>query len=61
MKFQQLSPSYIAKLTTFLQEEEISILEEWLRATKIKNDDPFYDEIIKNGKQTIRLIGTKPK
>ena len=44
------------QLASFLEESQPKIVEKWLAGAKISLDDPYYEEIIKNGKRTVELI-----
>ncbi|QHA91527.1 histidine kinase N-terminal domain-containing protein [Bacillus sp. N1-1] len=44
------------QLASFLEESQPQIVEKWLAGAKISPDDPYYEEIIKNGKRTVELI-----
>ncbi|MCA0172348.1 histidine kinase N-terminal domain-containing protein [Bacillus sp. RAR_GA_16] len=44
------------QLASFLEESQPIIVEKWLIGAKISEDDPYYEEIIKNGKRTVELI-----
>ncbi|PFG12644.1 histidine kinase N-terminal domain-containing protein [Bacillus sp. es.036] len=44
------------QLASFLEESQPQIVEKWLVGAKISPDDPYYEEIIKNGKRTVELI-----
>lgn len=48
--------NFVIKLAEYLIQVEDDILNEWLKVAHISKDDPFYKEIIKNGRQTIQLI-----
>lgn len=50
--------TYVARLAEYLIQAENEILDEWLQIAHISKEDPFFDEIVKNGRQTIRLITT---
>ncbi|WP_273850107.1 histidine kinase N-terminal domain-containing protein [Guptibacillus spartinae] len=44
------------QLASFLEKSQPIIVEKWLIGAKISEDDPYYEEIIKNGKRTVELI-----
>lgn len=48
--------AFVAKLTNCIASFEDEILTEWLNFAHIQDDDLYYEEIVKNGQQTIRLI-----
>ncbi len=48
--------SFVNLFSMFLKKVEEKILDKWLETAKISKQDPFYDEIIENGKRTIHLI-----
>lgn len=51
-----VSPSSIKKISTFLEGHIFYFLEEWLKVSKITKEDPFYEEVKKNGIMTVRLV-----
>ncbi|WP_062197579.1 histidine kinase N-terminal domain-containing protein [Massilibacterium senegalense] len=51
-----MSPSSIERISTFLDDHIFYFLEEWLKVSKIIKDDPFYEEVKKNGIMTVRLV-----
>lgn len=48
--------SFIERLIDLLNRDEDKILNIWLQKAKLSPNDPYYTEIIVNGRQTIRLI-----
>ncbi len=49
-------PEFEEQLAAFLEESQPKIVEKWLHGAKIYPEDPYYEEIIKNGKRTVELI-----
>ncbi|WP_257349197.1 histidine kinase N-terminal domain-containing protein [Pseudalkalibacillus decolorationis] len=54
----ELSLEETGQLIELLHNHHDAILEEWLKVVSISPQDPFYNEIIKNGGHTIRLVTT---
>ncbi|WP_377889657.1 histidine kinase N-terminal domain-containing protein [Alkalihalobacillus sp. R86527] len=44
------------RLATFLKESQPNIVQKWLTIAKLSKEDPYYEEIINNGKRTVELI-----
>lgn len=51
-----ISSAKIEKIAAYLDEHISYFLETWLRNSKITKDDPFYEEVKKNGIMTVKLI-----
>lgn len=47
---------FSSKMTIFLKNEKGKIVEQWLKGAQLSRHDPFYEEIIRNANQTIKLI-----
>lgn len=47
---------FVENITSFLLEKESEILHIWLDAANISPRDPFYEEVLQNGRQTVRLV-----
>ncbi|MDQ0483467.1 histidine kinase N-terminal domain-containing protein [Guptibacillus hwajinpoensis] len=43
-------------LAVFLESSQPIILDKWLAIVRLSPDDPYYKEVIKNGKRTVELI-----
>ncbi|MDP4550746.1 histidine kinase N-terminal domain-containing protein [Alkalihalobacillus macyae] len=43
-------------LAVFLESSQPIILDKWLAIVRLSPDDPYYNEVIKNGKRTVELI-----
>lgn len=52
----KFSKAFIERFSNFLKEINEELLDQWLNYSKVTKDDPFYEEIILNGKKTIELI-----
>ncbi|MBU8906075.1 histidine kinase N-terminal domain-containing protein [Desertibacillus haloalkaliphilus] len=46
----------LARITAFFKTNEEQILTHWLGQARIHEGDPYYEEIIKNGKRTFQLV-----
>lgn len=44
------------QLASFLKESQPKIVEKWLTIANLSKDDPYYEEVINNGKRTVELI-----
>lgn len=44
------------KLASFLKESQPQIVDKWLTIANLSKDDPYYNEVINNGKRTVELI-----
>ncbi|MBN8207183.1 GHKL domain-containing protein [Bacillus sp. NTK071] len=44
------------QLAGFLESSQPIIVEKWLAIARLSPDDPYYKEVIKNGKRTVELI-----
>lgn len=44
------------QLAAFLKDSQPNIVQKWLSIAKLSKEDPYYEEIIQNGKRTVELI-----
>ncbi len=56
MNFDLIESEFEERFASFLEQSQPEIVEKWLLGAKISQEDPYYEEIIKNGKRTVELI-----
>ncbi|WP_347550800.1 histidine kinase N-terminal domain-containing protein [Pseudalkalibacillus hwajinpoensis] len=56
MSSNHLKQNFEEQLATFLERFQPEIVNRWLAIARLSPDDPYYEEIIKNGKRTVELI-----